>query len=333
MKEAIVLLGFGGPQSLSEVPSFLKQLFSDPCVLTYPALIRKPLAALIAKKSTKRATENYRRLGGKSPFLENTQKQAACLENLLNKKVFLAMRYGRPSFEEAIENVKAYNPEKVVLLPLYPQFSMTTTLSCFKEWDKHAHKLKADVQRICCYPQQPGFLEAYAGLLHQSLQDFQSVKNVRILFSAHGIPMKFVKKGDPYTEHILQTTKGILSRLKPKYKGVESVVCYQSRVGPLPWTQPYLEDEIKRAALDKKAVVVLPVAFTSEHSETLGELDIDYKEMADELDVPYKRVPTVSCHPSYIKGLKQLVEEKDRPKVCPDSKTQCWMCHREKACA
>lgn len=318
-KEAVLLMGFGGPQNLEEVPFFLRELFFDPCILPYPSFIRKPLSFVIAKLSEKRAKASYAKLGGRSPYVDNTKAQAKALETKLRQKVFVAMRYGHPSLGEVEKKIKDYNPSKLTILPLYPQFSLTTTLSSLNVWRALSKKAHYKTQVLCCYPREKGFVEAYADNLEMTLQKLPSTKNVRVLFSAHGTPLSLVKKGDPYTHHVNQTARAIKKKVQEKYKNLDTVVCYQSRVGFLPWTEPYLEDEIKRAAAEKKNLVVLPIAFICEHSETKVELDIDYKELAEELGIIFKRVPTVSCHPAFIEGLANLVRKGFVKNACSES--------------
>lgn len=249
-------------------------------------------------------------MGGKSPLLENTLAQAKALEEALGKghKVFVSMRYWHPFTEETVKAVKQFAPDEIILLPLYPQFSTTTTQSSFDEWHRVSKRisLKVSTREIREYPINADFIKAHVELLKPFYKEALSHGSPRVLFSAHGLPQKVIRKGDPYQWQTEQTAAAIVSGL-----GVTQIdyqVCYQSRVGPLKWLEPTLDHELQRAALDKVPVVIVPISFVSEHSETLVELDIDYRARALELGVTYYgRVPTLSCHPLFVEALKRMV--------------------------
>jgi protoporphyrin/coproporphyrin ferrochelatase len=307
---AVVLFNLGGPDSLEAVQPFLKNLFSDPAIIQLPQPFRGLLAKLISKGRSKKAEKIYQRLGGKSPLLQNTQVQQQALEQSLNQayptnswRVFVAMRYWHPMTPETVALVKAYNPSKIILLPLYPQFSTTTTASSLKAWYEEAdhQSLRVPTFPIGCYPCDNGFISAYKELLFQELT--HGAEPVRILFSAHGIPQKLVDQGDPYQFQVEQSIEAVMRSFKNDY-----AVCYQSKVGPLTWLGPSLDQELERAARDQVGVVIVPITFVSEHSETLIELDQDYAQRAQELKLPsYRRLSTVGHHPHFIKGLTDLV--------------------------
>jgi ferrochelatase len=218
-------------------------------------------------------------------------------------------------------------------LPLYPQFSTTTTQSAFDDWDRAAAAagLTAPARRVCCYPVENGWISALAARTRAAVAAAPDMKR-RYLFSAHGLPRKIVDGGDPYQWQVEQTSAALAAALE---LGADDwAVCYQSRVGPLEWIGPSLDDEIKRAADDGIAVAVVPVAFVSEHSETLVELDIEYRKVADELGIPsYVRAPTVDDEEMFIAGLAGLVEASlERPaglesgsggRICPDNWRRC----------
>ncbi|MBY0264085.1 MAG: ferrochelatase [Holosporales bacterium] len=315
MKKAIVLFNLGGPENLKDVYSFLLKFFSDPAIIPYPKIIRKMIAFFIATFRRKKSENIYRQLGGGSPLLKNTQDQAEALQKVLGKgyKVFVAMRYTKPFISDTLAEIKEYLPDQIVLLPLYPHFSTTTTGSSFLEWDfqKNKQKMARPENRICCYPQQEGFIEALLDLTLRELKEFSSLP--RILFSAHGLPIRIVEAGDPYVFHVELTFKKLVQRLNESIKeDIDAVLCYQSRVGPAQWTGPSLDEEIERAGRDTKPVLVVPLSFVNEHSETLVELDIDFKNQAETLGIPkYGRVPTVSCHPLFINGLAELIHSKE----------------------
>jgi protoporphyrin/coproporphyrin ferrochelatase len=313
MKIAVVLFNLGGPDSLDAVKPFLRNLFSDPAIITLPSLLRLPLARFIAGRRTAKARKIYAQIGGASPILGQTEMQAEALRDALATggnywdewRCFVCMRYWHPMTEAVVQQVRAFAPERLVLLPLYPQFSTTTTGSSFQAWDDSVARLGVATKRIKSYATEPGFIAASVELLKQGLEQ-AGPQPLRVLFSAHGLPEKIIKAGDPYQSEVEQTAQAIASELG----GVDWSVCYQSRVGPLKWIGPSTETEIRRAAADKRAIVLYPLSFVSEHSETLVELDIDYRRRAVEAGVPgYIRVPTVGTHPKFIEGLARLVRD------------------------
>lgn len=306
MKTAVVLFNLGGPDSPEAVKPFLLNLFNDPYIISLPNPLRGLVARFITFRRAKKAREIYDLMGGKSPILENTQAQADALEKDLQikgeYKVFVAMRYWNPFIKDVVEEVKKYNPAKVILLPLYPQFSTTTTQSAFTTWYNEAQKqsLQAPHHPVCCYSFDNHFIEAHVELLKKAYDEAKIHGKPRVLFSAHGLPEKIVDKGDPYQWQVERTVSAILRLFGP----ADNVVCYQSRVGPLKWIGPSTDEEIKRAGQDNVPVVILPVSFVSDHSETLVELDIEYKKLAKRTGVPfYIRVPVLGTHPGFIESL------------------------------
>ena len=309
-RRAVVLMNLGGPDSLAAVRPFLYNLFSDPAIIGLPAALRLPLAKLIAARRRKTAEDIYAHLGGASPLLANTEAQAQALEAELgqNHRCFIAMRYWHPLTEEAVAQVKAWRADEIVLLPLYPQFSTTTTASSFAMWQNEAARqgLGCSIRTVRSYPTAPGFVAALAGLTGDVLGVLQGP--ARLLMSAHGLPLKTVRAGDPYPQEVESTAAALVSKLA--LPGLDWRVCYQSRVGPLAWLGPSVEEELQRAARDKLGVVVAPISFVSEHSETLVELDRDYRRRAENCGVPfYRRVPTVGTDPRFIAALAQLVRD------------------------
>lgn len=312
---AIVLFNLGGPDSPAAIRPFLINLFRDKAILRVPLPVRLPLARLIAGLRTKPATANYAILGGKSPLLELTQGQARALEAALpdmEARCFVAMRYWHPFSAEAVRDVQDWAPDHVVLLPLYPQFSTTTTGSSLTAWREAAAAagLAAPTTALCCYHSDPGYLRSAAALLRTSFDEARAKlgpdARLRVLFSAHGLPETIVKRGDPYQFQIERTVAGILRAFDRP--GVDSAICYQSRATPQQWLEPSTEQEIDRAAADGAALLVVPVAFVSEHSETLVELDVEYAELAHAKGVPaYFRVPAANSQPAFIEALATLV--------------------------
>lgn len=313
MKTAIVLFNLGGPDSPEAVKPFLFNLFSDRAIIDLPQPFRWLVAKLISSRRAPIAREIYAHLGGRSPLLDHTKDQAAALETALSElgevRSFIAMRYWTPRADVTAAAVKAWNPDQVVLVPLYPQFSTTTTQSSIMEWREAAKfvELKKPTKTLCCYPTDPGFIKAVADLTAAALTDADD--NTRILLTAHGLPKKVIDGGDPYQKQVERTGAAIIAALNEQgFSDLDSVVCYQSRVGPLEWIGPSTEEEIERAGRDGKSIIMVPIAFVSEHSETLVELDIEYKELAEQHKVPsYNRVPTVLTQADFINGLADQV--------------------------
>ena len=263
------------------------------------------VATLISTTRAPKVKPLYAMMGGGSPILPNTQAQADALQAKLggDYKVFIAMRYSKPRAADVVKQIKKYAPEKIILLPLYPQFSTTTTESSMVEWKRAAKGLNIPTESICCYPIESGFIAAMAEMLATKLQN----NNPRILFSAHGLPQKIIdKKNDPYVKHVEQTAQAIVTKLG--IPNLDWKVTYQSRVGPVEWVKPYTDIEIKQAGAEKKHLILVPIAFVSEHIETLVELDIENKHLAEASGcVSYTRIPTVSTHPKFIAGLAELI--------------------------
>lgn len=328
-KVAVILFNLGGPDSLISVKPFLFNLFNDKNIIPLPKFLRYFLAKIIAYSRDKKASKIYSLLGGRSPILENTIQQAEVLGDMLNKhgnfKVFTVMRYWHPMSCEVIKAVEEYDPSNLVLLPLYPQFSTSTTWSSIEDWRSNSKKIKAKEHVICCYYKHQGFVDAYVDLINTALKKVKRSEAVRLLFSAHGLPVRNIENGDPYKWQVEESVKSIMKKIKD----VDYRICYQSRVGKLEWISPYTEDEIISAGKDKVAVVLVPISFVSEHSETLVELDIEYKKLADEHGVPlYIRVPTVSVNEKFISALKDLCIEalkvNDCENHCPSECSQCF---------
>jgi ferrochelatase len=311
VKLAIVLFNLGGPDSPQAVEPFLRNLFADPAILSVPAFVRRPLAWFIARRRAPIAREIYAKIGGRSPILEETLAQADALEKALPEhetRAFVAMRCWKPFSDEAARAIKNWSPDRIVVLPLYPQFSTTTSWSSLTDWHRAALAagITAVQSRVCCYPCSDGFIEALAKLTRETMAKADPKISYRLLLSAHGLPERIVAKGDPYQWQVEQTAAALVERLG----ALDWTVCYQSRVGPLKWIGPATDAEIRRAGADGKGAIVVPISFVSEHSETLVELDMDYRKLAREAGVrDYLRVPTVSTRPEFITGLAKLVRQ------------------------
>lgn len=314
---AVVLFNLGGPDQLASVRPFLVNLFSDPNIITAPGPVRWAIARLIAWRRTVVAQEIYRKIGGGSPIVAQTRKQADALQSVLkaqgysNIQCFTVMRYWHPRAEDIVRDVKQYAPDDVVLLPLYPQFSTTTTRSSLQEWRSVAKScgLVADSHEICCYPDQSDFIAAHVALIQTQAKTYfglGATKKARLLFSAHGLPQKIVDAGDPYPQQIARTAAAIAQKLGIAPDAWE--ISYQSRVGPLQWLGPSTEERLRAAGKTGTAIVLVPIAFVSEHSETLVELDMEYKHLAETAGTPdYVRIAALGVQPDFIRGLSILV--------------------------
>ncbi|MDP2765779.1 MAG: ferrochelatase [Brevundimonas sp.] len=318
---AVVLFNLGGPDDQASVKPFLFNLFNDPAIIGLPNPFRTALARLISSRREKGAQANYALMGGGSPLLPETRKQAAALAESLaglltgdEVRAFIAMRYWSPLTEETAVDVAAFGPDEIVLLPLYPQFSTTTTQSSLKRWAE-VYAGSGVTRTVCCYPEAPGWIEAQADGVRAKLAEAGD-RPVRVLFSAHGIPESLIaKKGDPYQEQIESTCAAIAASAGLK----DWAICYQSRVGPMKWLGPSTPEAIAQAGRDGVGVVVAPVAFVSEHIETLVELDIEYAELAHAQGVaPYLRAPAVGVAQPFIDTLADAaVDALGRTGVAP----------------
>jgi ferrochelatase len=308
-KIAVVLFNLGGPDGPQAVRPFLENLFSDPAIIDAPAILRRPLAAFIARVRQRSAIANYAVMGGASPLLAETEAQAAALKIALSARlpgaeirVFIAMRYWRPSTIEAAAAVTAFGPDEVVLTPLYPQYSTTTTGSSTAAW-REVYSGKSHA--ICCWYDNEGLIEAHAQQI-RAVWDAAGRPRVRLLFSAHGLPKSIVARGDPYQWQVENTCAKVADRLGP---GWDWTIGYQSRVGPMKWIGPSTPGAIRAAGADGVGLIVDPIAFVSEHIETLVELDRDYAELAEAVGVPcYLRVPACGVVEPFIDGLAAAVE-------------------------
>lgn len=313
MKIGVVLFNLGGPDGPEAVRPFLSNLFCDPAIISLPAILRLPLGQFIAWRRAPVARQIYDRIGGSSPIVPQTQAQVDALEENLrgrghDAKVVMAMRYWKPFADAAVSTIKAFGPDVLILLPLYPQYSTTTTASSLADFGRAAVRAGLDipVRRICCFPDDPGFVAAHVRLLRTALGQRRSGVDYRVLFSAHGLPKRIVNRGDPYPWQVERSVGAILKGLG---QSIDYQICYQSRVGRLEWIGPSTDAEIARAGNEGKGVIVVPVAFVSEHSETLVELDIEYGHLAERSGVrDYIRVPTLGVAQEFIDGLGALVD-------------------------
>ncbi|HXV00407.1 MAG TPA: ferrochelatase [Caulobacteraceae bacterium] len=321
---AVVLFNLGGPDGPADVTPFLFNLFSDRAIIDQPGAVRVPLAALIAGARGRRARANYAVMGGGSPLLAGTTAQARALEAALSErlgpgrvKVFIAMRYWAPRSASTAAEVAAFIPDEVVLAPLYPQYSTTTTASSLRAW-KAAYEGPGAVHGLCCWYDAAGLAEAHAHAIRETWEEAGRPK-VRVLFSAHGLPVATANRGDPYAWQVEVTSAAIAARLGPDW---DWQVCYQSRVGPMKWLGPSTPEAIAAAAREDVGVLIDPVSFVSEHVETLVELDRDYARLARQAGAPcYLRVPALGVAAGFIEALASAVERAlARPGLGPDGR-------------
>lgn len=347
-KVAVVLFNLGGPDSKEAVKPFLFNLFYDKYIIRLPVLFRYLVAKIISGRREKTAQEIYSHTGNKSPILEETTAQKLALEQKLKEiyksqgldfSVHIAMRHWHPFAKQTISEINEYQADEVILLPLYPQFSTTTTLSSiedfkdkWKKYGKNTDKIK--LSTVCCYPFNEKFIQAHIEQLKLKISSIKDKNKYQILFSAHGLPKKIVDQGDPYQWQVEQTVDQIVVRLK---EDISYKITYQSRVGPLEWLKPDTEEEIKKAGKEGRSLILVPIAFVSEHVETLVELDIEYAKIAKEYGIDYIRVPTLSVSDIFIDSLVEIVKDtENRPddkkekiypyggkRVCPDGFTDC----------
>ncbi|MBW4630986.1 MAG: ferrochelatase [Iphinoe sp. HA4291-MV1] len=313
----VLLLNLGGPDKLEDVGPFLYNLFSDPEIIRLPfRWLQKPLAWWIASRRTRKSQENYKQIGGGSPLRRITEAQGEALREQLHAlgqdaNIYVGMRYWHPYTEEAIAKITQDDIERLVILPLYPQFSISTSGSSFRLldrlWQENPKLELIDYTVIPSWYKQPGYLQAMAELIAQELDQCPNPDEVHVFFSAHGVPKSYVEEaGDPYQQEIEECTYLIMQTLN---RPNPHILAYQSRVGPVEWLQPYTEDAIPE--LGEKGVkdlVVVPISFVSEHIETLQEIDLEYRELAEEAGIHnFRRVPALNTHPVFVRALADLV--------------------------
>ncbi|MGB3495127.1 MAG: ferrochelatase [Elainellaceae cyanobacterium] len=313
----VLLLNLGGPEQLEDVQPFLFNLFSDPEIIRLPvSWLQRPLAWLISSTRAKKSQENYKQIGGGSPLRRITEEQAQAMQEVLRNRgrdvqIYIGMRYWYPFTEEAIARIKRDKIEHLVILPLYPQFSISTSGSSFrlleKMWQDDPSLNAIEHTVIPSWYDRPGYLEAMSQLIAQQLDQLDEPDNAHIFFSAHGVPVSYVEEaGDPYQREIEGCVELIMGKLN---RSNDHTLAYQSRVGPVEWLKPYTEDAI--VGLAEKGIdtlVVVPISFVSEHIETLQEIDMEYREIAEEAGIhSFHRVPALNTHPVFIAGLADMV--------------------------
>lgn len=317
---AVVLFQLGGPDSLEAVEPFLYNLFCDPDIINFPGafLARKALARFISKRRSLKVVDHYKEIGGKSPIVDLTNAQASALEQKLNTmvkaKVFVAMRYWHPLTQEVIAELKKKQYSNIALLPLYPQFSKATTISSMKEWNRQC-KINNFVgtleSSICCYYNHPLYIDAIVENINRIYQKFSHLNphDVDLVFSAHGIPVSLINEGDPYQLHIQETVRLVVE--KGRWQSPHRL-CFQSKVGPAEWLKPSLNTTIHElAANGRKHLLVIPIAFVTEHIETLHEINIETRAEADQLGIKqFEMMPALNTHSKFIECLADIVMKK-----------------------
>lgn len=320
----VLLLNLGGPEKLDDVQTFLYNLFSDPDIIRLPpafSFLQPTLAKFISTVRAPQSTQGYRSIGGKSPLREITEEQAAALEETIASKgrkcrVYVAMRYWHPYTEEAMELIKKDGITTLVVLPLYPQFSISTSGSSLRllqhlfESDPILAGMKHTV--IPSWYQRPGYVSAMADLIEAQMATFVRTAGVEVFFSAHGVPKSYVElAGDPYKEEMEECVDLIMRELKKRNITNHHTLAYQSRVGPVEWLKPYTDDSIRDLAKQGvKKLVVVPISFVSEHIETLEEIDVEYRELAESCGIKeWRRVPALNTNPAFINDLADAVLE------------------------
>ncbi len=315
----VLLLNLGGPESPDDVRPFLFNLFADPEIIRLPLpFLQRPLAWLISSSRAKQSQANYQQIGGGSPLRRITEEQAEALQQVLADRgteasIYVGMRYWYPFTEEAVAQIKRDGIEKLVVLPLYPQFSISTSGSSFRLlerlWLEDPALQRIVYTAIPSWYDRPGYTEAMADLIAQELDKLENPDGAHIFFSAHGVPVSYVEEaGDPYQREIEHCTELIMKSLN---RPNPHTLAYQSRVGPVEWLQPYTEDAIKQLAQQGvHDLVVVPISFVSEHIETLQEIDIEYREIAEEAGIHgFHRVPALNTHPRFIGDMADMVTE------------------------
>lgn len=336
IKTAVILLNLGGPSKLPEVKQFLFKLFYDKAIINLPNPLRWLVAKIISSRREKTAQEIYSLMGGGSTILPETIRQKEALEKELkdkSTKIFISMRYSSPNSEEVARELSKYQPGQVIMLPLYPQFSTTTTESSFEDMERSLRNInyKGKIKKIGCYFAHKNFIDGHIAQIKEAMEKLKK-PNFRIIFSAHSLPEKIIKSGDPYQWQIEQTVQAIVKKLK--IKDLDYIISYQSKVTPVKWLEPDTEKEVIKASEEKDAIIIVPIAFVSEHSETLVELDIEYKELIDTKKTQYIRVPTLGIQKDYIKCLADLVKKYSQEKknlvssdkmvrICPEKHNRC----------
>jgi len=314
LKLGVVLFQLGGPDSPQSIEPFLYNLFCDPDIIDFPfaRIARQPLAKFISTTRARKVEHHYAEIGGRSPILPNTVKQAVALEAALradlDARVVVAMRYWHPFTEEAIAQLERHCPDEVVLLPLYPQYSKTTTGSSLNEWRRkfHPNGWRPRVHAIEEFHDDPAYVDSVVEAVNGTLAGMADLSDTDFVFSAHSVPVAVIEQGDPYQRQIERTAELVWQR--GAWPGRKHI-CYQSKVGAAKWLRPSMHETVKRLAAERRQhVVVVPISFVSDHVETLHEIAIEHREQARELGIDdFRMVPGLNDSPRFIAALAGLV--------------------------
>jgi ferrochelatase len=314
MKKAIVLMNMGGPNNLDEVEVFLKNMFNDKYIIGAPKPIRFFIAKLITFMRLDEAKYNYSLLGGVSPIVGHTKRLVRRLKEIIDDAdIFYEMRYTPPFADDVLKNLKDY--DKIFAIPLYPHYSSTTTKSSIEDFVKNAKKynLEDKIYTIDSYYDNTLYNKAICERIKELLV-YRDSKKYTLIFSAHGLTQRTIDKGDLYQKHILANVEAAKEELKKEgieFKSIE--VAYQSRLGPMEWLRPYLEDKLEEVVKDNDKVIIYPISFTVDNSETLGELDIEYREIADDLGFnSYLVAKAPNNHKYFLECLKGIYKDLDK---------------------
>ncbi|PID74379.1 MAG: ferrochelatase [Desulfobacterales bacterium] len=312
----VILLNMGGPETQEEVHPFLYRLFSDRSLIELgPALLQKPIARYIARKRAPKSRKTYQQIGGGSPLKKLTREQASALETQLNAErsqrylVTVAMRYCPPFSEEAVQQLLAKEIDCLTVLSLYPHYSRATGGSSILEMQRILKQLAPEMPVVYIkeWPDQPTYIQSLAGRILDGLEAF-SGEPATVVYSAHSLPVSFVKRGDPYVEHLMRTITAV-----EQITRTEGKLCYQSRSGPVQWLSPSTSEMLQRLAEGGcKNVLMVPISFVSDHVETLYEIDILYRQQAEALGMHLRSSASLNADPQFIKALRELVLETKR---------------------
>jgi ferrochelatase len=313
----VVLFQLGGPDSIEAIEPFLANLFSDPDIIDFPLakLARRPLARLIAARRAKHVAHHYAQIGGRSPIRELTEGQATALKAELRRDmdacVVVAMRYWRPSTADAIGELKRFAPNQIVLLPLYPQYSKTTTGSSINQWNCCFQPNGWDPRQYLVpeFHEHPGYIEAVAEAVDSSLARFDDPTKVEVVFSAHSVPLAVIESGDPYQKQIERTVELVWQ--KGEWTARKHL-CYQSKVGPYKWLGPMMCETLEAlACTGSRHVLMVPISFVSDHVETLYEIDNEHRQIALRAGIEeFRMVPGLNDSPKFISTLADLVRRR-----------------------
>lgn len=304
----VILLNLGGPAGPDDVAPFLYNLFSDRQIIRLgPAFLQKPIARLIAWRRAPKSREAYRQIGGGSPLGRITAEQGRALEKELSDhgpfKVVMAMRYWKPTAEAALRDLKSNNIKRLVALPLYPHYSRATSGSSLDDLKNAAAEFPGffDIASIESWPEQQDYIDCLAENIQAGLDRF-SGEEARVVYSAHSLPVSFIKAGDPYVDHIRKTIAAVEEKT-----GRQGELCYQSRSGPVEWLGPSTPEMIEQLAGHCRNILMVPISFVSDHVETLYEIDILYRRQAEDLGIRLERSESLNTQPKFIRSLKELV--------------------------